>query len=397
MQNEIHVGDNLEIMKSEAVGRFSGSVSMIYIDPPYNTQTNKSYNDKVDSDRWREFMLERLVACRPFLKDTGSIFISIDDSEYAPLKVLCDEVFGKANFVGTFITLQAQRSNAKHINTVHEYILCYAKDKSKLPKMHVSRLEIPEDKKMIDSLYQEVRKVLDSEGLEAANKKMNSIVKSYCDEYNITWLRNYSNVDEDGRIFFAVDLSTPGEPRKVSIPEIGLHLDPLPTRGWSSDKKFIALHKENLLSFKDGRPYSKHFLDNATDNVPSILRFFSRQGTNDLKKLGLLNLFDTPKPVELIKFLIRISTEPGDIVMDFFGGSGTTGQAVYELNKEQGRDNSYLLMQLDEKVAKNSLAFKECEARGISPDVASILIYRLNSYLEQTGQSDEFKVFGLNK
>jgi adenine-specific DNA-methyltransferase len=181
----------------------------------------------------------------------------------------------------------------------------------------------------------------------------------------------------------------------VSIPEIGLKLDPLPTRGWSSDKKFISLYKEKLLTFKEGRPYSKHFLENATDNVPSVLRFFSRQGTNDLKKLGLLNLFDTPKPVELIKFLIRISTEPGDLVMDFFGGSGTTGQAVYELNKEQDRDNHYLLMQLDEKVATNSLAFKECQARGISPDVASIMIYRLNSYLHQSGQSDEIKVYGL--
>jgi adenine-specific DNA-methyltransferase len=395
MQNEIHIGDNLEIMRSEAVSGYHGAVSMIYIDPPYNTQTNKSYNDKVDSDRWREFMLERLKACRPFLKESGSIFISIDDSEYAPLKVLCDEVFGKTNFVGTFITLQAQRSNAKHINTIHEYILCYAKDKTKLPKMHVSRMEIPEDKKMIESLNQEVRTIFESQGLESANKKINSIIKSYCDEFNITWLRNYSNVDEQGRIFFAVDLSTPGEPRKVSIPEIGLKLDPLPTRGWSSDKKFISLYKEKLLTFKEGRPYSKHFLENATDNVPSVLRFFSRQGTNDLKKLGLLNLFDTPKPVELIKFLIRISTEPGDLVMDFFGGSGTTGQAVYELNKEQDRDNHYLLMQLDEKVATNSLAFKECQARGISPDVASIMIYRLNSYLHQSGQSDEIKVYGL--
>jgi adenine-specific DNA-methyltransferase len=395
MQNEVHVGDNLEIMRSKSVSRFLGAISMIYIDPPYNTQTNKSYNDKVHSDRWREFMLERLMACRPFLKENGSIFISIDDSEYAPLKILCDEVFGKANFVGTFITLQAQRSNAKHINTVHEYLLCYAKDKLKLAKMHVSRMEIPDDKKMIDGLNQEVKKVFDSKGPEEANKQIKSIIKSYCDEYNITWLRNYSNVDEDGRIFFAVDLSTPGMPRKVSIPEIGLELDPLPTRGWSSDKKFISLHKDKLLCFKDGRPYSKHFLEDATDNVPSLLRFFSRQGTNDLKKLGLLNLFDTPKPVELIKFLIRISTEPGDIVMDFFGGSGTTGQAVYELNKEQNRKNSFVLIQLDEKVAENSLAFKECLARGIEPDVANILIYRLNSYLKQTGQSDEFLVSGL--
>lgn len=80
----------------------------------------------------------------------------------------------------------------------------------------------------------------------------------------------------------------------------------LKTRGWVSDNKFIKLYKENRLSFRDGRPYKKKYLIEAEDNVSSILNFYSRQGSEDLKRLGLNNLFDTPKPVELIKFLFRI-------------------------------------------------------------------------------------------
>lgn len=393
MKNEIYIGDNLQIMNSEYFLKYQEKIKMIYIDPPYNTRSNKSYSDKLDSDCWKEFMQERLISAKKLLKQDGVIFISIDDNEYANLKLICDDVFDKENFVGTFITQQAQRSNAKYINTVHEYIICYAKNKNKLNKFVINRMEIPEDKKMINKLNREIKKIIIDEGLEVANKKLKKIIKDYCYKYNITWLKNYSNVDLDGNIYFSSDLSTPGKPRSVNISEIGLKLEPLATRGWSSDSKFIKLYNEKRLCFKDGRPYCKHYLYESKDNVPSLLKFFSRQGTTDLKKLGINNLFDTPKPVELLKFLIQISTNKNDILLDFFAGSGSFAQAVYESNKENNKNNKYILIQLSENVNINSNSYKECIKRGIKPNVKDILKYRIDLYLKKNNMKIDYIIY----
>lgn len=396
MENEIYIGDNLKVMKSPAFEKYQERIKMIYIDPPYNTQGQKSYNDKVSSDSWGTFMRDRLEVSYNLLKNDGVMFISIDDNEYANLKLICDYVFGKDNFVGTFITQQAQRSNAKHINTVHEYILCFAKNKNKLHKFVINRMEIPEDKKMIDKLNREVKKIIDNEGIEIANKKLKDIIKDYCYKYNISWLRNYSNVDENGNIYFSVDLSTPGKPRKVDIPEIGLKLEPLSTRGWSSDKKFIELYNEKRLCFKDGRPYCKHYLYESEDNVPSMLKFFSRQGTNDLKKLGLGNLFDTPKPVDMLKFLIRIATKKDDIVLDYFAGSGSLAQAVYEVNEEDKKNVKYVLIQLNEEVNPKSDVYKACKEFNINPSVDEILKFRIEYYLKKNKMEVDFNCFKID-
>lgn len=391
-KNEIYIGDNLEVMKSENFKQYHDSIGLIYIDPPYNTLTSKSYNDKNDSDSWYNFMKDRLVVAKDLLKDDAVILISIDDNEYASLKLCCDDVFGVQNFVGTMITKQAQRSNARLINTVHEYVLCYAKNKKKLEGFSIKRMDIPEQRHMIESLQKEIKEIYRSSGKDVATKELSKKIKVICEENEITWLRNYSNIDDDGKIFFAVDLSTPGEPREVDIPEIGLHLDPLPTRGWTTDSRFIELHKAKRLAFKNGRPYSVRYLEESEDNVPSILNFYSRQGTHDLKRLGLQDIFDTPKPVEMLKFFIRMTNTRESIVLDFFGGSGSTGQAVYETNDEDGRQNRYILIQLKEEVNRKSKAFAKCSELGIEPSIDKILEYRLKTYLDSQGKAEDFVV-----
>lgn len=396
MNNEIYIGDNLKVMNSPVFEKYIEKIKMIYIDPPYNTKNQKCYNDSSTSDVWGTFMKERLIASKKLLKQDGVIFISIDDNEYANLKLICDDVFGKENFIGTFITQQAQRSNAKHINTVHEYIICYAKNKDKLHKFVINRMEIPEDKKMIEKLNREIKKIIELDGIEIANKKLKDIIKDYCYNYNISWLKNYSNVDENGNIYFSVDLSTPGKPRSVDIPEIGLKLEPLATRGWSSDKKFIQLYNENRLCFKDGRPYCKHYLYESEDNVPSILKFYSRQGTNDLKKLGIGNLFDTPKPVDMLKFLIRIATKKDDIVLDFFAGSGSLAQAVYEVNEEDSKNIKYVLIQLNEEVNSKSEVYKACKEYNIKPSVDQILKFRIEYFLKKNKKEIDFKSYNVD-
>lgn len=391
-KNEVYIGDNLAVMKSDAFKKYRGKIGLIYIDPPYNTLTSKSFNDKHDSVAWRDFMRERLLKAKGLMSDDAVILISIDDNEYADLKLCCDSVFGEQNFVGTMVTKQAQRSNSKLINTVHEYILCYAKDKRKLKGFSIRRTDIPEQKRMINQLQREIKTTFKDSGKSAATKLLKKRIKELCAEHKVTWLKNYSNIDDHGRIFFAVDLSTPGEPRTVDIPEIKLHLGPLPTRGWATDTRFIELHQAKRLTFKSGRPYSIRYLSESEDNVPSVLNFYSRQGTHDLKKLGLQGVFDVPKPVEMLKFFIRMTDTRDKIVLDFFAGSGSAGQAVYETNSEDDRQNYYILIQLDEKVNKKSKAYQRCKELGIQPSIDKILERRLEKFLESKGETKDFIV-----
>ncbi len=391
MDNKIFIGDNLSIMQSDDFKEYKNAINFIYIDPPYNTANNSfAFNDKNDS--WSEDIYERLSAAKELMKDDGVIFISIDDNELANLMYICYETFGKENYVGLFVTKQAQRSNAKHINTIHEYILCFAKNKKKLPKFYINRIENPLESERIKSIISKVKRAF-SVSREQANKELKNQITKYVNETGDTWIKNFSNIDENGNIFFAKDLSTPGKPSPLDIEEIGLHLEPLATRGWSSKKKILELHKKNRLCYKNGRPYSIEYLNEATNNVSSVLDFYSRQGTNDLKKMGLDGLFDTPKPVELIKFLIRCSQHKDAVILDFYAGSGTTAQAVYEINQEDNMNHRYILIQLNEPINKKSDAYEFLKNKGISkPSVDKAMLLRINSYLELNNKEKDFVV-----
>lgn len=391
-KNLIFEGDNLSIMKSGLFKKHVRQVDMIYIDPPYNTGNSFSYDDSKSTEDWNKFIEDRLLVSKEYMKDGAPIFISIDDSKYANLKLICDEVFGAENFVGTFITQQAIRSNAKHINICHEYILCFTNNIKKLKPFKLKRINIPQDRHMINDIAEKVKSIFKKDGKEAAEKELKTHIEYYCKERNITWLKNYSNVDENGDVFFAKDLSTPGKPREVDIPEIGLKLSPLQTRGWSSDAKFISLHMQKKLVFKNERPYEKHLLVDSEDNACSLLNYYSRQGTNDLNKLGLRNLFDTPKPVELIKFLIRIGMSDNGVLLDFFAGSGTSAQSIYECNKEDGGNKGYVLIQLNEEVNKDTKVYDACKKYGIKPLISEITVHRINTYLQKEGMEIDYEV-----
>ena len=378
MKHKVYIGDNVKVMGGDDFSQYEGKVSVIYIDPPYNTKTKKSYNDKQAREEWLSFMMTRLMYARLCLSEEGVIFISIDDNEYAYLKMLCDREFGEKNCLGTFITKQSQRSNSKHINTVHEYILAYAKNKKKCPEFKVKRIDTPEGKQLIDALETyAVFSIATTETFDLALKEYRERMKEFCRDENLSWLRNYNFIDKDGKPFFATDLSTPGKPRTVDIPEIGLHLDPLPTRGWSSDAKFIELHNAGRLIFRDGRPYAIHYLSEAEDSAPSILDFYSRQGNEDMKRLGLDGIFDTPKPVNMLKYLLRITGVKEGIVMDFFAGSGSFCQATEEVNKEDKKNLQCVLIQLDEDIAEGTEAYDRCKELGIEPNIPAVLEARL--------------------
>ena len=389
-KNLIYIGDNLKTMAADEFQSFYGQINFIYIDPPYNTGNTFSYND--DNDQWSNDIKERLLIARKCLTDEGVIFISIDDNELSNLLYICYKVFDKNNYVGLFITKQAQRSNAKHINTIHEYIICFAKNKKKLPKFYINRLENPSESNKILNIINRIKAIYKVDS-KKAEKELKQLIDKYVIETGQTWIRNFSNISDDGRIYFAKDLSTPGKPARLDIEEINLHLEPLKTRGWSSKEKILLLHAENRLAFKNGRPYAIEYLDEATDNVSSILDFYSRQGTNNLKKLGLDGLFDTPKPVELIKFLIRCSQHQDSIILDFYAGSGTTAQSVYEINKEDNMHHKYILIQLDEEINEKTESFEIMSQLGYTnPKVSEAMIHRINTYLKQENIDKDYEV-----
>ncbi len=378
-------------MQSKYMSSYINKIKLIYIAPPYNTRKSKTYQDNLELCVWENEISTVLMSLYSYLKQDGVIFISIDDNEYAQLKLLCDRIFGRNNFAGTFITRQAQRSNSRLINTVHEYIICYARDITKLPRFSIRRIKIPEQKNMINDIMTKVKSEM-PHGIKRAESRLHGLIKDYCRRYSITWLKNYNCVDARGNVYFAADLSVPGMPRAVEIEKIGLHLEPLQTRGWVSDKKFIELHEKKLLVYRNGRPYQKKYLVDAEDNAPSILNFYSRFGTKDLERLGLKDIFDTPKPVELIKFLIRIAgLAKDDYVLDCYGGSGTTGQAVLEINQEDGSDIGFILIQKKEMVAKNSKAFKICLKFHIEPDISEIIKLRLARVCEKLKSGDNIE------
>ncbi|MBR1825621.1 MAG: site-specific DNA-methyltransferase [Alphaproteobacteria bacterium] len=386
LYNQVLLGDNLRVMNTLSLN----CIDFIYIDPPYNTNNKFSYNDS--NKIWADDISERIRIAKKLLKDKGVICISIDDNELVTLLNICFNIFGKENYVGIFITHQSQRSNAKYINIIHEYVVVFAKNKNLLNNFYIKRLSSPDDKEMIKSIITKVKNAFLRDRNTAQNILKN-LLNQYAISRNITWIKNYTNIDEEGRIFFAKDLSTPGQPAPLSIDEINLYLPALKTRRWSTKEKFIYLYKQNRLCFKKGRPYEKQYLEEAVDNIPSILNFYSRQGTNDLKKLGLYGYFDTPKPVELIKFLIRAMMHQDATILDFYAGSGTTAQAVYEINQEDKINHRFILIQSKEPVAPTSDVYKKLTQVGyVNPSVSDILILRLHRYLKIHNLPIDFEI-----
>ena len=391
MSNRIFIGENYAVMQSEKFLEYKGKVRMIYIDPPYNTQnTSFAYSDI--NDQWVEDIKKRLQLARSFLTEEGVIFISIDDNEIANLLQIGYEIFGKENYVGMFITKQAQRSNAKYINTIHEYVVSFAKNKKILPKFYIRRMENPNEAPALKKIMAAVK---DSYGLfpEEAKRELKKQIENYMQDTGTTWIRNYCSIDEDGEIYFAKDLSMPGKPNRLDIDEIDLHLEPLKTRSWASKEKILELYAQKRIVYKNGRPYAKEYLYEAVDNVSSIIDFYSRQGTEELKKLELGGLFETAKPVELIKFLIRCSQHQDAIIMDFYGGSGTTAQAVYEINREDKKNHNYILIQLVEKINEKSRSYEFMQNLGYEhPKVSDAMMIRINTYLKTVNMQDNYEV-----
>lgn len=345
--NLIIQGDNLKALKA-LLPTYAGKVKCIYIDPPYNTGNEKwVYNDNVNSpmiqewlgstvdkedltrhDKWLCMMMPRLKLLRELLSEDGAIFISCDDNEQHRLRGLMDEIFGEQNFIQNIIWQKkfSPQNDAKYFSDNHDFLICYAKNKidGEVTTGWVRNL-IPRTEEQ-DSRYSNPDN--DSRGAWTSS---DMTVKTYSAEYDY-------------------EITTPS----------GKKIKPTKGRCWFTSKdNFQKLVDDNRVWFGESGsnvPRIKKFLSEVQDGiVPISIWLHSEVGHNQQAKQELKQLFDevdlpfdTPKPVSLIKRVLQLSTDKDSIILDSFAGSGTTAHATLELNKEDGGNRKFLLVEMED-------------------------------------------------
>lgn len=308
--NKVIFGDNLLGLKALEQHYF-GQIKCIYIDPPYNTGSAfEHYDDGVEHSLWLSLLRDRLEILRNLLSQEGSLWISIDDNEAHYLKILCDEAFGRANFVATMIwEKRKSRENRRVFSFNHDYILVFAKDKSAFEAVR-NPVELGED-----------------------------------------ILVRYKNPDNDPRgpwqsvsANAQAGHATPSQFYKLRLPS-GRIVEPPKGRCWTYTEYRMQEEIEagNIWFGPDGNnaPRIKKFLKNSTEAglTPETIWPASEVGTNDGAKKNLIELlpdapvFDNPKPEQLISRILHIATNKNDLVLDSFGGSGTTGAVAHKMGR----------------------------------------------------------------
>jgi len=360
-ENLLVNGDSLEVLK-HITNTYTKQVKMIYIDPPYNTGSKRlTYKDNKSHSDWITFMYPRLYIAKQLLSDDGIIFISINNKELSQLKFLMDDIFGEKNFVSNFIrkNRNAPSQCAKHIANYHDYILCYTKN---IDKLKINRKESDISKFKYTDEYVNLRGkfILDKldRGCQQYSESLDYPLIIECGEFVEVF---------DGKKFKNTNITEKIEIWAGSTPE-----DKRWMFRWSRDKVrwgidngFIVFRKD-----KDGKwnVYSKEYelVDNKNKQRKKTMPYdnFIMDCNNELGSSEILNLFGSrifeyPKPTALIKHLLKIGSYKDSIILDFFAGSGTTGDAVMQLNIEDGGNRKYILIQLPEPIdqKKNKTAY----------------------------------------
>lgn len=382
-------GDNLDALH-HLVKSYASQVKCIYIDPPYNTGSDGFvYNDKfkftaedlekklsISPDEaekiiamtsghrashaaWLTFMMPRLQLARELLSKDGVIFISIDDNEQAYLKQLCDNVFGEDDFVGTIIWNNATDNNPTNLTIEHEYILCYTRNKELLEPIWKSSFSAIKD--LLIEKGKELNGKYKGEQLQTMWKQWYKENKNQLGE-----LDRYKYIDEGGVYTGSQSVHNPGKEgyRYDIIHPVTQKPCKQPLMGYrfpeASMQKMID---EGRILFGDDETKLveiKLYASEYQDKFSSVYKLDSRAGANELKTLfpEAKQIFKNPKPIEVIEHILSYMNIGDMYVMDFFGGSSTTADAIMQLNQKQRRKIRYIIIQIQEKIAEDKEAYK---------------------------------------
>lgn len=376
-QNILIKGDNLEVLK-HLTNAYRESVKMIYIDPPYNTgsdgfvyEDNFKFTskqlmelasvDKEEADRiisftekgsnshsaWLTFMYPRLYIARELLKEDGVIFISIDDNEQATLKLLCDDIFSEENFIASLpvvMNLKGNQDNFGFADT-HEYCLVYGKNKNEsvLDFFDVDEEELENSWTEDEHGLYKVADNLRATGANAPREKRQNL-----------WYPIFLN--ETDQSFYNTENDMPLDDSHTSIYPLNPEGDEL---SWYWKKTTFNRNKHNLIlkKTKNGwqfyRKQRPQLGDIPTKKPKTIWYkpdYSTSSATTDLKNLLGAKVFPSPKPIPFLYDLIKVgiaSESESEIILDFFTGSGSTAQAVFEFNLDQNKSHDFLCVQLD--------------------------------------------------
>lgn len=327
-ENKLIFGDNLLALKA-LEAEYTGKVKCVFIDPPYNTGSAFThYDDGVEHSIWLGLMRDRLEIIKRLLSPDGSLWITIDDNECHYLKVLCDEVFGRSNFISNVVWQKksAPQANASWLSDAHDHILVYTKDKSRVQFKKLGRSEA----------QNEIYKY--SDDFDGIDKSGTSYGRGpwYSDNFTLSLAsgqrgKQFAKTGQSDNIY---PIITPS----------GREVWPSKGRAWSYTKEsYKRLIEENRLWFGkngDNKPTLKRFLSEIQDKgvVPLTTWHYSEVGENriamqEMKTLFPDDPFATPKPEKLLERILHLSTNPGDLVLDSFAGSGTTGAVAHKLGR----------------------------------------------------------------
>ncbi len=320
--------------------KLRGMVDTCYLDPPYNTgntnSTGFTYHDKFGDDEWISMMRERIAPLKTLLKSTGIVVMSIDDSEVARLRLLLDDIFGKQNFIAQLtIDGGAYKNNSRFFSVTHEYMLVYANNLTQLNKSGVKWRKQRDGVEILLNKYRELK--------DAGNtdEQITRVLKSWVKTQPLSpRLKVFYNVESRGLYTYA-DLSVPGNRYEYTIlhPVTGKPVQE-PSRGWGlSLNRFQELQADNQIIWGDDetkQPLKKVFLKAENDQLmKSVLEYPARSSTHLLERLlGKRTSFNNPKNLQMMKDIIDYTTPTNGIVLDYFGGSGSTLHAIMELNAE---------------------------------------------------------------
>lgn len=379
-------GDNLDALKL-LQETYLGQIKLIYIDPPYNTGNDFLYEDdfsesasdflkrsnQVDESGnrlvsnteangrfhsdWLSMMHSRLKLARNLLSDDGVIAISIDDNEQSRLVQLCDEVFGSSNFVAQVVT-QANKGGRDYLPLAqtHEYVIFYAKDYAQAGFYELEKTDNSLPLKDTQGAY-EVRELRNRNPKFNRSNRPNLFYPFYIDP---------SNLDTNG--YASVSLVKDSSHTIETFPRNSQGLDGCWRWGTKKSEAAIALGNpgSSQLVAKETRNGSWNIYEKnrkSTSKAKTIwdeTEMRTEAGTREVRRLMGDAMFDHPKSVELLKKIMMVATAPGgdEIVLDFFGGSGTTAQALFSLNAQDGGNRRFIIVQLPEVPEANSLAAK---------------------------------------